>query len=393
MIEIKSDIHWVGVNDRRTALFENYWPLPKGVAYNSYIINDEKVALIDTVEKGHMDDFFVQVKNVLGDKKVDYLIVNHMEPDHSGAIRTLLSHYPDMIIVGNKKTFPMLKHYYGDVENKIEVAEGDTLSLGKHTLQFFMIPMVHWPESMVCYEQQTNTLFSNDAFGAFGTLDGGIFDDELDLQYLEGEISRYYSNIVGKYGLPVQAALKKLGGLTINMICPSHGPIWRSHIAEILTKYQRWSKYETEPGVVIAFSSMYGHTEAMADQLARYLVEYGVKKVRVYDTSKTHSSYIIDDIFRFNGVLLGSSAYNGGMFPGMETLLCELENMGIKNHYFSTFANMTWGGGAMKRFKEFAEKIKWEVVADEVEVSGSMTTSDKDRCRAIAKAMAEKVNG
>ena len=192
MIEIKSNIHWVGVNDRRTALFENYWPLPKGVAYNAYLINDEKVALIDTVERGHMDDFIDQIDEILKGKKIDYLIINHMEPDHSGAIRTLLAHYPELILVGNKKTFPMLKHYYGEVPNTLEIGEGDTLNLGEHTLQFHMVPMVHWPESMVCYEQTTNILFSHDAFGAFGTLDGGIYDDQLDLNYLEGEISRYY---------------------------------------------------------------------------------------------------------------------------------------------------------------------------------------------------------
>lgn len=392
MVEIKSNIHWVGVNDRRTALFENYWPLPKGVAYNSYLIDDEKIALIDTVERGHMDNFVDQLEEILKGKKIDYLIINHMEPDHSGAIRTLLSHYPELILVGNRKTFPMLERYYGKVTNTLEVAEGDTLNLGVHTLQFHMVPMVHWPESMVCYEQNTKILFSNDAFGAFGTLDGGLFDDELDLQFLEGEISRYYSNIVGKYGIPVQTALKKLGGLEISLICPSHGPIWRSHISDILAKYDKWSKYETAPGVVIAFSSMYGHTESMADLIARYLVEFGVKKVRIFDTSKTHSSYIIDDIFRFNGVILGSSAYNGGIFPGMESLLYELENMGVKNHLFASFANMSWGGGAMKRFKEFAEKMKWEVVADEVEVAGSMTLSDRERCKAIAKAMAENIN-
>lgn len=390
-VQIKKDIYWIGVNDRRTQLFENYWPLPKGVAYNSYLINDDKVVVIDTVERSRMDNYLETLEAILGNRDIDYLVINHMEPDHSGAIKTLLSRYPNMKIVGNAKTFPMLKNYYGINQNLIEVKEGDSIQLGHRELQFYMVPMLHWPETMVTYIPEDNILFSGDVFGAFGTLDGGIFDDQLDLNYLEEEISRYYSNIVGKYGSPAQTALKKLNALTFNMICATHGPIWRTYVCEIIEKYEKWSRYETEPGVVIAFSSMYGHTEEMADMIGRFLAEKGIKNIRIHDTSKTHPSYIINDIFRYKGVILGSCAYNGNIFPTMETLMNELEHMAIKNHLLGYFANKTWAGGAICPFKAFAEKIKWEVVAPHAEANGAPKQADIDACRAIAYAMAEKI--
>lgn len=390
-VEIKENIFWIGVNDRRTHLFENYWPLPKGVAYNSYIILDEKVAVIDTVERSRMDDYLESLQTTLQGRKVDYLIINHMEPDHTGSINALLCHYPELTVVGNAKTFPMLESYYGIRKNLLEVKEGDSLSLGKRELQFYLVPMLHWPETMVTYIPQENILFSGDVFGAFGTLDGGIFDDQLDLDYLEEEISRYYSNIVGKYGAPAQTALKKLNTLTFNMICATHGPIWRTHVCDIIAKYEKWSKYETETGVVIAYSSMYGHTENMADFIARFLVEKGIRKIRIHDTSKTHPSYIINDIFRYKGVILGSCAYNGGIFPTMETLLSELEHMGIKNHLAGFFANKTWAGGAVPRFTQFTDKMKWEIVCPHAEATGSPSPSDIEECRNIAYAMADRL--
>lgn len=390
-IEIKENIFWIGVNDRRTHIFENYWPLPKGVAYNSYVINDDKVAVIDTVERSRMDDYLESLQAVLNGKKVDYLIINHMEPDHTGSIKALLCHYPDLVVVGNSKTFPMLENFYGVNTNLLEVKEGDTLDLGKRKLNFYMVPMLHWPETMVSYLPGDNIVFSGDIFGAFGTLDGGIFDDQVDLNYLEEEISRYYSNIVGKYGVPAQTALKKLNTLTFNMICSTHGPIWRTYVCEIIEKYEKWSKYETEEGVVIAFSSMYGHTEQMADMIGRFLAEKEIKKIRIHDTSKTHPSYIINDIFRYKGVILGSCAYNGGIFPTMETLLNELEHMGIRNHILGLFGNKTWAGGALPRFKEFTEKIKWELVAAPSEACGAPKQSDIDACRTIAEAMVAKL--
>lgn len=390
-IEIKKDIYWIGINDRKTHIFENYWPLPKGVAYNSYVILDEKTVVVDTVERSRMDDYIDSLQAVLQGRPVDYLVINHMEPDHSGAIRTLLCHYPNLTLIGNSKTFPMLRNYYGVETQLLEVKEGDTLSIGKRNLNFYMVPMLHWPETMVTYVPEEKLIFSGDVFGAFGTLDGGIFDDRVDLDYLEEEISRYYSNIVGKFGVPAQTALKKLGSLPLEMICATHGPIWRSHIGDIIARYDKWSKYDTDEGVVIAFSSMYGHTEQMADCIGRFLAEKGIRKIRIHDTSKTHPSYIINDIFRYKGVILGSCAYNGGIFPSMENLLCELENMGVKNHYLAYFANKTWSGGALPRFKAFAEKIKWEVVAEPNESTGSPKPSDIEQCRAIAEAMVRQL--
>lgn len=390
--EIKEGIYWIGVNDRRTHIFENYWPIPKGVAYNSYLIADEKVAVIDTIERSKMDDYVDNIQSVLGWRKVDYLIVNHMEPDHTGAIRTLLAHYPEAKIVGNAKTFPMLKNFYHVSDNLVEVKEGDLIDLGKHKLNFYMAPMLHWPETMVTFESTEGILFSGDIFGAFGTLDGGLFDDEVDLDYLEEEISRYYSNIVGKYGQPAQTALKKLGGLPIKMVCATHGPIRRSHIADIVAKYDKWSKYETDKGVVILFSSMYGNTENMADMIARFLVAKGIRKIRIHDTSKTHPSYMINDIFRFRGVIFGSCAYNGGIFPTMETMLSELEHMGVKNHVTAFFGDKMWSGGSMPRFNQFAEKMKWEVVAPAAEAWGAPKDADLEQCRQIAEAMAAKLD-
>ena len=390
--EIKEGIYWIGVNDRRTHIFENYWPIPKGVAYNSYLIADEKVAVIDTIERSKMDDYIENIQGILGDRKVDYLVVNHMEPDHTGAIRTLLAHYPDAKVVGNAKTFPMLKNFYHVSDNLVEVKEGDCIDLGRHKLNFYMAPMLHWPETMVTFESTEGILFSGDIFGAFGTLDGGLFDDEVDLDYLEEEISRYYSNIVGKYGQPAQTALKKLGGLPIQMVCATHGPIRRSHIADIVAKYDKWSKYETDKGVVILFSSMYGNTQKMADMIARFLVEKGIRKIRIHDTSKTHPSYMINDIFRFRGVIFGSCAYNAGIFPTMETLLNELEHMGVKNHVTAFFGDKMWSGGAMPRFNQFVEKLKWDVVAPAVEAWGAPKDADLEQCRQIAEAMAAKLD-
>lgn len=390
-IKIKENIYWIGVNDRRTHLFENYWPLPKGVAYNSYLIIDEKVVVIDTIERNKMENYSETIETLLNGRAVDYVIVNHMEPDHTGALQNLILRYPGAAIIGNAKTFPILKNFYNIGNRLMEVKEGSTLDTGKHKFTFYMTPMLHWPETMVTFEASEGILFSGDIFGAFGTLDGGIFDDEVDLDYLEEEISRYYSNIVGKFGQPAQLALKKLGNLPLRMICATHGPIRRSCISDIIAKYDKWSKYETDKGVVIAFSSMYGHTELMADAIARGLAERGIRKIRVHDTSKTHPSYIINDIFRFRGVILGSCTYNTGIFPTMDTLLCELEQIGIKNHLLAYFGEKSWSGGAIRRFELFAENIKWEVIHPFHEAWGAPKARDYDECRTIAHAMVNRL--
>jgi flavorubredoxin len=391
-IKISDNIYWLGVNDRRTTLFENYWPIPKGVAYNSYVIVDEKTAIIDTIDRGMMDDYMDNIENAINGRPVDYLIINHMEPDHSGAIKAIVSKYPNIQIVGNKKTFPMLERFYGIKDNLLEVKEGDSIDLGTHKLNFAMIPMVHWPETMVTYESTNKILFSGDAFGSFGTLDGGIFDYQVDLDWLEEEMSRYYSNIVGKYGGPTQSALKKVAALEVDMICATHGPIWKEHIPEIIAKYDKWSKYETDKGVVIVFASMYGNTEKMADYIARELVNQGIEKVRIFDASKTHPSYIINEIFKYRGVILGSATYNGGLFPAMNTLVSELDHMGIKNHIMSIFGSHAWAGAGVKNLLKFSESIKWELVGEPCDSKCSPHEEEYCKCKNIASDMAKRLN-
>jgi flavorubredoxin len=390
-INLAENIYYLGVNDRRTQLFENLWPLPYGVTYNSYLIVDEKVCLIDTVDRKFTDDYFQQLDNILGDRKVDYVVINHVEPDHSGSLAALHAKYPEITLVGNKKTFPMIQNFYGINEKTLTVADGDTLELGMHTLNFYTIPMVHWPESMVTYESTQNILFSNDAFGSFGTLDGGIFDDEINLSFYEEEAMRYFTNIVGKYCPHTQRALIKLEGLEIKMIAPSHGPIWRSHIPYILEKYQKWSSYAADKGVVIIVGSMYGNTEKMADAIARQLALRGIKNIRIYDPSKTHVSHIISDVFKYKGVMVGSCAYNNEMFPTVENALNELLHKGIKDRLLGVFGSYSWNGGGVKNLEKFSEQIKWEIVNPSVEEKGALKKDKFAEAVALANAMADKL--
>lgn len=390
-VNLAKDVFYVGVNDRRTHLFENMWPLERGVAYNSYLITDEKVALIDGVEIGQVERFLKKIRAVLGERPIDYLVINHMEPDHAGAIQILRELYPEMKLVGNKKTIPMIDGYFGFSGNCIEVDEGSKLELGNHTLQFFMIPMVHWPETMVTYLLEEQILFSADAFGSFGTLDGGIFDDEMDFDYFKDEMRRYYSNIVGKYGSPVRKALEKLATLDIKMIAATHGPVLRTHIAEVLDMYNRWSNYMGEEGVVIAYASMYGHTEEMAEVIAREIAEQGVRSIRMYDVSKTHPSYIISDIFKYNSLILGSPTYSNGLHPNLESLVNKLETIGIPQRNFGFFGNFTWAGAAVKRLQGFAETSGWKVVGVPVEEKHALKSSKYEACRELGRAMASVV--
>ncbi len=390
-IQLSKQVFYVGVNDRRTALFENLWPLDRGIAYNSYLINDDKIALIDTVEIGHVDKFLNKIKAVIGDRPIDYLVINHMEPDHAGSIQLLAGIYPNMKLVGNKKTKPMVEGFFDIKDRFIEVDEGESLSLGATNLEFYMIPMVHWPETMITYQTNDGIVFSGDAFGSFGALEGGVFDDEIEFDYFEDEMRRYYSNIVGKYGNPVQKALEKLSALKVNTIAATHGPILRKHIPEVLNNYQKWSQYEADEGVVIAFASMYGNTEEMADVIARELAVQGIKSIRMYDVSKTHPSYIISDIFKYKGVILGSPTYCNELHPNMEFLITQLEHMGIKNHYLGVFGSFTWAGAAVKRLQAFSEKIKWEIVGQPVEEKYTLKEEKYQECIEMAREMAKKI--
>ncbi|MBR1469181.1 MAG: FprA family A-type flavoprotein [Prevotella sp.] len=389
---ITNNIYYVGVNDRNKALFEGLWPLPYGVSYNSYLVVDDKTCLIDTVEVDFFTQFIENIQQVLGSRPVDYLVVNHMEPDHSGSIALLKKYYPDVKIIGNKKTFGMMKGFYGIEEGDIEVKDGDTLNLGSHTLKFVMTPMVHWPETMVTLDTADNVLFSGDAFGCFGALNGGIIDSEINCDDCWPEMTRYYSNIVGKYGTPVQNALKKLAGVTLDFVCPTHGPVWHEHIQKVVGIYDRLSRYEAEEGLVICYGTMYGNTERMAERIARAASKAGIKNIVMHNVSKTHHSYIIRDVFRYKGLIVGAPTYNTGLYHEMNVLLDELANRDIKNRYFGWFGSYGWASKAVEKIRQWNdEHLHYDVVGDPVEMKQAMTPEVECQCEALGKAMAEKL--
>jgi len=387
-IAITEQVHWIGANDLETELFESIWPLPQGVSYNTYIIDDEKVAVIDTLKRNFLPQFIDKILSV--SKKVDYLIVNHMEPDHSGSMKVLHKIFPDMKIVGNKKTVDYIKGFYRIDEKDIKVIEdGETLNLGRHTLQFFLTPMVHWPETMMTYETSNKILFSGDAFGGFGTLNGGIFDDEVDLNYFENEILRYYSNIVAKYSPMVQKALGRLKDLDVKIIAATHGPIFRKNPAYIVNLYDRWSRQETERGVVLVYASMYGNTQKMAEAVARALAREGVDRIRLHNISKSHLSFVLTDIWRFRGLLLGSCTYNTKLFPPMDMLVRTLENDNLKNRAVGIFGSYSWSGGAVKDLRAFAESGNLQFTEPVVEVKHSPILEDYEQLRLLGKNIAK----
>ncbi len=391
-IQLVKDVYYVGVNDRRTDFFENHIQLPNGVSYNSYLIVDDKVALIDPVEVGFIGQFLANVRSILDGRSVDYLIVNHAEPDHSGSIALLQKEYPEMQVVGNAKTFAPLEAFYGVLQNKKVVADSETLSLGKHTLQFFTAPMVHWPESMVTFETTNGILFSNDAFGGFGALNGSIFDDQVDLACYEDDMRRYYANIVGKVAMPASKAINRLSALGIKMIAPSHGLIWRSDLQWVISRYLRWSGHQGEEGVVIAYGSMYGNTAAMAEIIARGVADAGVRNIRVYDVSRTETSFIISDIWKYKGVVLGACAHYGSMFPNMALLVHEIEHFKPQNKVYGLFGGMSWSGGGVSTLSKHATEAQWQLAADPVEVKGApIREEDIDRLYAMGHAIGEAV--
>ncbi|MDD3107967.1 MAG: FprA family A-type flavoprotein [Alistipes sp.] len=390
--KIGDRIYWKCVNDRRKALFENMWPLPYGVSYNSYLIRDEKCALMDTVEAGSDRGYADWVDQVLEGRPLDYLVVHHMELDHSGEIVELLHRHPEMKIVGNQKTFKVLGAYFGCNDRLMEVKDGETLSLGHHTLKFVFTPWVHWPETMMSYDLTEGVLFTGDAFGMFGALDGGRFDDQVEFApHYETEMRRYYSNIVGKYSAMVQKALEKLSGVEVATICPLHGLVWRHNPSQVIGLYDRWSRYEAEAGVTIIYASMYDNTARMADYIACGLADRGVRKIRVHDISKTHLSYLLNDLWLYRGVMLGSCAYNMQMFPLMENLTRELEHIGLKNRYLGLFGTFSWNGGGVKNLNAFSERIGWESVAAAAEIHGVPHAEKRASCDLLVESMAARL--
>ena len=367
-ISIREDLFWVGGNDRRLALFENVFPIPRGVSYNAYVLLDEKTVLFDTVDKSVSGVFFESLAHVLAGRKLDYLIVNHMEPDHAATMEELVLRYPEVTIVTNAKAVAMIKQFFlFDVDARCKVvAEGDTLTTGRHTLAFLMAPMVHWPEAMVTYDATTRTLFSADAFGTFGALSGNLFADEVDFErdWLD-DARRYYVNIVGKYGTQVQALLKKAATVDIDMICPLHGPVWRTNLSWFIEKYQRWSTYTPEDNaVMIAYASVYGNTENAANILASKLAARGVKKSAMYDVSATHPSVIVSEAFRCSHLVFASTTYNAGIFCNMETALLDIAAHNLQNRTVALIENGSWAATAGKLMAELLGKLKNITVLD-----------------------------
>ena len=391
-MNIKGKVHYVGVNDRSKALFENLWPLPYGVSYNSYLIADEeKVVLVDTVDVSFFEVYLKKIRRVIGDRKIDYLIINHMEPDHSGAISLIKQYYPDITLVGNKKTFDMVEGYYGITDNCLVVADGDVLKIGHHSLRFYFIPMVHWPETMVTFDESDGILFSGDAFGCFGALNGGCVDKFINTDIYWDEMRRYYSNIVGKYGAPVQRALQKCSGLDIKMICSTHGPVWEENIQRVVSVYDTLSRYQGEEGVVIAYGTMYGNTEELAEAVAEELSSEGIKNIVMHNVSKTPHSYILSDIFKYKGLIVGCTTYNTQLYPEMESLLSKIAARDMKNRVMGYFGSYTWASAAVKKLTEYAEKLKFEVVGTPIEMKQSMKPDNYEEAKALAKAMANRL--
>ena len=402
MKAITNKIFYVGVNDRNKSLFEGLWPLPNGVSYNSYLIDDEKVCLIDTVEVDFFTQYLENIREVLGDRPIDYLVVNHMEPDHSGSIALIKKYYPEIRVIGNKKTFGMMQGFYGVAsEDDVEVKNGETLALGSYTLNFVLTPMVHWPETMVTLCAPTEgvegakdtVLFSGDAFGCFGALNGGIIDADINCDTFWLEMVRYYSNIVGKYGTPVQNALKKLAGVKLDYVCSTHGPVWHAYIDKVVGIYDRLSRYETEPGLVICYGTMYGNTERMAEHIARAASEAGVKNIVMYNVSKTHHSYIIRDIFRYRGLIVGAPTYNTGLYHEMDVLLSEIAGKDIKgNHLLGWFGSHGWASKAVAEIQRWNdERLHFETVGSPVDMKQALTADTKAQCEALGRAMAERL--
>jgi flavorubredoxin len=393
ILPVNNSVYWIGANDRETDKFEGLWDLPLGVAYNSYFIDDEHTALIDTVKSSFMDDFLHRIHLLLDGRKLDYIIVNHMEPDHSGSLSLIKRLYPDVKCVGNVKTLEMLKNFFGIEDGLVEVKEGDTLDLGNHKLAFALAPMVHWPESMATYDATDRILFSNDIFGGFGALEGGIFDDEVNLEWAVYEMMRYYVNIVGRFSSQALKALGKVRGLDVAMICPSHGPIWRSDPSHVIGLYEKWSRQETEGGVVVVCGSMYGNTKIASDAISRSLSESGVKKISVYDISRSNMSYVTTDIWKNAGLVLSSCTYNMELYPPMAALLRLLENKMMKGRAIGLCGSYSWSSAALKEMKAFVDRSKggWKLLDPTIEIKSFPTDADMELCSELGRKMAETV--
>lgn len=396
---ITNDLAYVGASDRRLALFENAYPIPQGVSYNSYLLLDEKTVLLDTVDASVEATFLSALTEALEDRPLDYVIVQHMEPDHAATLGTVLSRWPNATVVCNKKTLTMIGQFFPALDlsgRTLLVAEGDELCTGRHTLTFVMAPMVHWPEVMLTYDRADGTLFTADAFGGFGALAGNLFADEADLAsgYMD-EMRRYYTNIVGKYGMQVQALLKKAAGLDIRRVCPLHGYIWREGLDILVEKYSLWSSYTPEErGVLIAYATVYGGTQAVAELLAGYLAEAGVRHIRMFDVSATHQSYVLSEAFRASHVVFASTTYNNGIFVSMEDLLHDLVAHNWQGHTVAFIENGSWAPAAGKLMREMLTPLKNTTLLEPtLTIRSRLAPGQEAAVRELAEAIAASVLG
>ena len=390
--KVNEDLYWIGASDRRLALFENIYPIPRGVSYNSYVILDEQTVLLDTVDKSVSGQFFENLEHVLGERKLDYIIVNHMEPDHCAIVEEVVRRYPEVKVVGNAKTFTMMKQFFTfDVDaHAVVIKEGDTISTGKHTLPFAMIPMVHWPEAMVTYDAYDKVLFSADAFGTFGALNGNVFADEVNFkeEWLD-DARRYLVNIVGKYGVQVQNLLKKAATLDIQMICPLHGPILKENLGYYIGKYLTWSSYEPEEkGVVIACASIHGNTMIAAKKLAEILKAKGEKNVVLYDLARDDMPSAIADAYRYDRLVVAAASYDGGIFPCMETFLRKLKAKNFQKRTVGYIQNGTWAPCTAKQMQAIMGELKNITNAEPVvTIKSAMKEADIAQLEALADAL------
>lgn len=394
--KVTDDLYWIGGSDRRLALFENVYPIPRGVSYNSYVLLDEKTVLLDTVDASISGLFFENLEYVLNGRTLDYLIVNHMEPDHCAVIGDVVRRYPDVKLVCNAKTVPMLKQFFNfPVEDRtVIVKEMDTLCTGKHTFAFVMAPMVHWPEAMVSYDTVDKILFSADGFGTFGAINGNLFADEVNFErdWLD-DARRYFINIVGKYGVQVQNLLKKAATLEIKMICPLHGPVWRENLGWFIEKYDTWSSYKPEDqAVMIAYASIYGNTENAAEILASKLADKGVKNIAMYDVSVTDPSVIVSESFRCSHLVFAAPSYNGGIFTKMETVLSELKAHSLQNRTVAIMENGTWAPVAGRQMREiFAGMKNIELLEEGVTIRSAVKEAQEASLEALAERIASSL--
>ncbi|BDR81076.1 FprA family A-type flavoprotein [Clostridium tetani] len=394
--KITEDLYWVGGNDRRLALFENIHPIPRGVSYNSYLLLDEKTVLFDTVDWSICRQFIENIKEVLRDKPLDYMVINHVEPDHAACVEEIILRYPDVKIICTEKAFMFMNQFGFNIDGKvIEVKEGDTMSFGKHEVVFVEAPMVHWPEAMVTYDTTDGILFSADAFGSFGSLDGKLFNDEININrdWID-EGRRYYTNIVGKYGAHVQSLLKKAADLDIKIICPLHGPVWRNNLDYLLDKYDKWSSYEPEEkGVMIVYASMYGNTEAAANDLATRLVEKGMTNVSMYDVSKTHVSYLISETFKYSHVVLASVTYNLNIYPPMFNYIMDMKALNLQKRTFALIENGSWAPQSGQLMYKLLDEMKEMTILDnEISLNSTMKKDDMDSIEELAQNIIESMN-